>query len=218
MQRLKATFSTDLARNAAQARPGPATPLRFCGPRSLTSNRPPNSLRVPSAITTLSGSAIACSRAARFGVSPTTPRSCASPEPRRSPTTTISGRDAHAHVQRRTGGCLQLRRGLDDREPSLNRVLGVVLVRLGVAESRRPRRRGNCADETSALLDQARAAFLIGSDTPAHVFRIEPRRDRGRTHEIAEHYGGLAALGRVVRLWLDLGGWLTRGEFPVGAA
>ena len=29
------------------------------------------------------------SRAARFGVSPTTPRSCASPEPRRSPTTTI---------------------------------------------------------------------------------------------------------------------------------
>ena len=43
---------------------------------------------MPSAMTTVSGSAIACSRAARFGVSPTTPRSCASPDPMRSPTTT----------------------------------------------------------------------------------------------------------------------------------
>ena len=41
-----------------------------------------------SAITTLFGSAIPCRRAAMFGVSPTIPRSCASPDPIRSPTTT----------------------------------------------------------------------------------------------------------------------------------
>jgi len=46
------------------------------------------SLRVLSAMTTLFGSARPCKRAARFGVSPTMPRSCASPAPTRSPTTT----------------------------------------------------------------------------------------------------------------------------------
>ena len=40
------------------------------------------------AITTLPGSASPCSRAAKFGVSPTTARSRASPSPIRSPTTT----------------------------------------------------------------------------------------------------------------------------------
>src|SRR6201984_201909 len=48
-----------------------------------SSNRLPRSLR-----TTLFGSARPCRRAARFGVSPTMPRSWASPEPMRSPTTT----------------------------------------------------------------------------------------------------------------------------------
>jgi hypothetical protein len=43
---------------------------------------------VLSAITTLFGSARPCKRAARFGVSPTMPRSCASPDPISSPTTT----------------------------------------------------------------------------------------------------------------------------------
>ena len=41
-----------------------------------------------SAMTTVFGSAMPCRRAARFGVSPTMPRSCASPDPIRSPTTT----------------------------------------------------------------------------------------------------------------------------------
>ena len=43
---------------------------------------------MPSAMTTVFGSAMPCRRAARFGVSPTMPRSCASPAPIRSPTTT----------------------------------------------------------------------------------------------------------------------------------
>jgi hypothetical protein len=43
---------------------------------------------VLSAMTTELGSAIPCNHAARFGVSPTIPRSCASPVPIKSPTTT----------------------------------------------------------------------------------------------------------------------------------
>ena len=60
-------LSTGLGRSAAHARAGPAMPLRSFAPRSRSSNRLPRSLRVPSAMTTMSGSAIACSRAARFG-------------------------------------------------------------------------------------------------------------------------------------------------------
>ena len=41
-----------------------------------------------SATTTVPGSASACRRAARLGVSPTTASSCAAPSPTRSPTTT----------------------------------------------------------------------------------------------------------------------------------
>ena len=81
-------LSTVVARNAAQARAGPAMPLRSLAPRSCSSNRFPRSLRVLSAMTTMLGSAVPCRRAARFGVSPTIPRSCESPEPIRSPTTT----------------------------------------------------------------------------------------------------------------------------------
>ena len=39
-------------------------------------------------MTTMFGSAMLCRRAARFGVSPTMPCSCASPDPIKSPTTT----------------------------------------------------------------------------------------------------------------------------------
>jgi hypothetical protein len=79
-------LSTELARSAAQVRTGSA--MRSLAPRSSRSNRLPRSLRVLSAMTTVFGSAMLCSRAARFGVSPTMPRSCASPDPIRSPTTT----------------------------------------------------------------------------------------------------------------------------------
>ena len=71
-----------------QADTGSAKPLRRCGPRSASSNSPPTSRRVAWLITTLPGAASACSRAARFGVSPTTACSCAAPSPIRSPTTT----------------------------------------------------------------------------------------------------------------------------------
>ena len=62
------------------------------------------------------------SRAAKFGVSPTTPRSCASPDPTRSPTTTKP-------VATPTRACSFAVIG-----SCWNRTLWVVLVCLGVAE------------------------------------------------------------------------------------
>jgi hypothetical protein len=59
----------------------------------------------------------------------------------------------------------------------------------------------------------------MGGNYASHVFRIEAGGHRGRAHEIAEHHGELTALGAVVRLRLDLGGWLAPSALlPVGAA
>jgi hypothetical protein len=80
--------STEAGRRTAQALTGPPMPFRSFAPMSTSWKRLPRSFRVLSAITTTFGSATPCSRAARFGVSPTIPRSCASPYPIRSPTTT----------------------------------------------------------------------------------------------------------------------------------
>jgi hypothetical protein len=50
-------------------------------------------------------------------------------------------------------------------------------------------------DVAAIALDEIRAACVIGGDDPAHVFGIEPRGERRRTDEIAEHDGQLPALG-----------------------
>src|SRR6516162_5493501 len=76
-----------LSASTRQANCGAAKPANSCGPRSSRSNSPPTCRRVASPMTSVFGMARACSRAARFGVSPTTPRSCAAPLPIRSPTT-----------------------------------------------------------------------------------------------------------------------------------
>ena len=80
--------STTRSPITAKARTGASMPLSDAGPRSSSSNMPPTRRRVASEMTTLPGSARACSRAARFGVSPTTTSSRAAPSPTRSPTTT----------------------------------------------------------------------------------------------------------------------------------
>ncbi len=81
-------LSAPLSRSTRVTMTGMAKPLISTAPRSSYSNNPPVSRRVLGAITTVPGSANACSRAARFGVSPTTACSCEAPWPIRSPTTT----------------------------------------------------------------------------------------------------------------------------------
>ena len=93
-------LSTELARSAAQARTGPAMPLRSFAPRSSSSKRLPRSFRVLSAMTTVFGSAIPCRRAARFGVSPTMPRSCALPRSDQVADHDQPGRNADTGLQR----------------------------------------------------------------------------------------------------------------------
>src|SRR5262249_11545917 len=67
-------LATPLVRSTCHAGTGPAMPFTSTAPRLWYSNRLPTSPRVAAAMTTTSGSASAFSRAARFGLSPTTDR------------------------------------------------------------------------------------------------------------------------------------------------
>jgi hypothetical protein len=81
-------LATLLGRSTCEAGTGLAMPFTSTAPRSRYSKRSRTSRRVLAAMTTASGSARVCRRAARLGVSPTTDCSCADPLPIRSPTTT----------------------------------------------------------------------------------------------------------------------------------
>ena len=86
------------------------------------------------AMTTVPGSASACSRAARFGVSPTTACSWAAPAPIRSPTTTSPVAMPTRTCKGDAGGSIELRHGFDQGKPGADRALGIVLMRLRIAE------------------------------------------------------------------------------------
>ena len=92
-------------------------------------------------MTTVLGSASACSRAARFGVSPTTACSCAAPAPIRSPTTTSPVAMPTRTCKGLAAAIVELRHRLDERKPRPHRALGIVLVGLRITEIEQARRR-----------------------------------------------------------------------------
>jgi hypothetical protein len=100
-------------------------------------------------------------------------------------------------VQRRAGYGDKLRRGLDKCEPGLDGALGVMFVSLGIAEIRKNAVAHVFGDETAVTLDHSRATTMVCADDFPQVLRIEPRRQGGRAHEIAEHHRELTAFSRV---------------------
>src|SRR5262252_3090770 len=149
-------------------------PLSSKGPRSRYSKSSPRSRRVLGPITTVPGSASACNRAARFGVSPTTACSCATPWPTRSPTTT-------SPVAIPTRTCIgspavgvEPGHRLDQRQPGPNRPLGVVLVGPRIAEIGEYPVAHVLGDKTAGALDDRGNAAVVGADDRAQILRVEP--------------------------------------------
>ena len=134
MCRASKRLSTELARSAAQARAGPAMPLRSLAPRSSSSKRLPRRRRVPVGDDDAFGSAIPCRRAARFGVSPTIATLLRLSRSDEVADHDEPGGNADAHLQGRAGAVLQFRHRLDQRKPGPHGPLGVMLVGLGIAE------------------------------------------------------------------------------------
>ena len=85
-----------------------------------------------SAMTTLFGSASPCKRAARFGVSPTMPRSCEAPASDQIADHYQPSRNADARLKGRMG--LQSTHRRDQCQTRAHSPLGVVLMRLRIAE------------------------------------------------------------------------------------
>ena len=82
--------------------------------------------------------------------------------------------------------------------PALHRALGVVLMGLRIAEIGEHAVAHVFGDEAAVALRSTSAQHVvIGRDDLSHVLGVEPRRQRGRADEVAEHHRELAALGRV---------------------
>ncbi len=102
-------------------------------------------------------------------------------------------RDPHPHMQR-AACCLKFRHGLDDRMPGPDGALGVMLMRLRIAEIGQHAVAHVFSDEAALARNQSRAALVIGRDDAPHILGIEPRGKLGRADEVAEHHRELAAL------------------------
>ena len=150
-----------------------------------------------SAMTTVFGSAMPCKRAARFGVSPTMPCSCAAPDPIRSPTTTTPV----AMPTRVWSGAWVFRAltAADQLQPGPHRPLGVVLVRLRIAEVHEHAIAHVLRYEPAEALHSLGDALLIGGDDLAQVLRVHTGRECGRTDKVREHHRDLTALCGVLR-------------------
>ena len=84
---------------------------------------------------------------------------------------------------------------VDDREPGAGRALGVVLVRLGIAEINEHAVAHVFGDKTAKAADGVGDAAVVGADDLAQILGIEARRQRRRTDQIAEHHRQLPPLG-----------------------
>ena len=84
---------------------------------------------------------------------------------------------------------------VDDREPGADGALGVVLVRVRIAEIGQHAVAHVLGDVSVEARDLAGAAVDRLRMHLAHVLRIQLRRQRGRADQIAEHHGQLPPLG-----------------------
>jgi hypothetical protein len=101
--------------------------------------------------------------------------------------------DADPNVQRLGRGDPADR--VDDREPGASRALGIVFVRLGIAEINQHAIAHILGDKTAKAADGVGHAAMVGADDLAQILRIEACRQRCRTDQITEHHRQLPPLG-----------------------
>jgi hypothetical protein len=103
-----------------------------------------------------------------------------------------AGGDANPHVQGLL--CDEPADRVDDREPGAHRALGIVLMRLGIAEIDQDSVAHILGDKTAKTADGVGNAAMIGADDLTQILRIEAGGQRRRPDLIAEHHGQLPPL------------------------
>ena len=146
-------------------------------------------------MTTVPGAASPCSRAARFGVSPTTASSRDAPSPISSPTTTSPVATPTRQANASPSGVASRCHRRDQPEPGPDRALGRVLVRRGPAEIGQHAVAQELGDVAVEAGDPARHRVLEGAQQAAHLLGVEPAAQRRRADEVDEHHRELAPLG-----------------------
>src|SRR5262249_61579372 len=96
-----------------------------------------------------------------------------------------AGRDADAHFQRGVEIGPQISYSVDQREPGAHALLGVILVRLGIAEIDENAIAHVAGDDALIATNDLRDASVISPDHSAQVLRIEAGRKRRRAHQVA---------------------------------
>jgi len=92
-------------------------------------------------------------------------------------------------------GLIELRHPIDQRQPASRGALGVVLMRLWIAEIHQDAVAHVAGDKPAKALDNLCDAAMVGADDPAQILGIEPRGKLGRTDQIAKHHRQLTAFG-----------------------
>jgi hypothetical protein len=101
--------------------------------------------------------------------------------------------DANPNVQRLLCGKPVDR--VDYCEPGASGALGIVLMRLGIAEIDQHAIAHIFGDKTAKAGGSVGNTAMIGADDLAQILGIEARGQRRRTNQIAEHHGQLPPLG-----------------------
>ena len=104
-----------------------------------------------------------------------------------------SSGDTDPHVQRLL--CGEPADGVDDCQPGASRTLGVVLMRLWIAEIDQHAVAHILGDKTPKAADGVGDAAMVGADDLAQILGIEARGQRCRADQVAEHHRQLAPLG-----------------------
>ena len=114
--------------------------------------------------------------------------------------------DPHSELDRgRPADCgIQLRHRIDDVETRPRRTLGLVLMGARVAEIDEDAVTHELGDKAVVMPDRGTAPVLIRRDDIAQIFGVHPGRECGRSHQVTEHHGQLAAFG--LRRRSDRGG------------
>ena len=84
----------------------------------------------------------------------------------------------------------------DDLQPGAHSPLGIILVGERMAEVDQEPIAQVLRDVPLEAADHLGADLLVGPHDLAQLLGIEPLRERGRAHQVAEHDRQLAALGR----------------------
>ncbi len=105
-----------------------------------------------------------------------------------------AGGDADAHLELAASGRVEPSDIGDDVEAGAHRPLGIVFVGLRIAEVNQHAVAHVFGDETVEAAHCLGDRPVIGADHLAQLFEVEPRRQRRRADQVAEHHRQLPAL------------------------